>query len=123
LEKLGLPAQAGMESVREHDMEIVGYALDKLNKVTNLVILGPQDPEIRSGSVSFTYNGVHAHDVATILSESNVMVRSGHHCTMILHEKMGVAASVRASFNVYTTKSDIDSLVEALGQVKKTFGK
>jgi len=123
LEKLGLPAQAGMESVREHDMEIVGYALDKLNKVTNLVILGPQDPEIRSGSVSFTYNGVHAHDVATILSENNVMVRSGHHCTMILHEKMGVAASVRASFNVYTTKSDIDSLVEALGQVKKTFGK
>jgi len=123
LEKLGLPAQAGMDSVREHDKIIVEYALEQLNKVTNITILGPQDSEIRSGSVSFEYSGVHAHDVATVLDSEGVAVRSGHHCTMPLHKEMGVVASVRASFNVYTTKEDIDALITALAKVKTVFGK
>lgn len=118
LEKLGMK-----EEVREHDMQMVGYTLEKLYKVPNLVILGPKDPKIRSGSVSFEYQGVHAHDVATILDSEGVAVRSGHHCTMPLHKSMGLAASVRASFNVYSTKEDIDALVTALGKVKTVFGK
>ncbi len=117
LEKLG------MENVREHDMEIVGYTLDKLCKVRNLAVLGPKDADIRSGSVAFEYKGVHAHDVATILDSEGVAVRSGHHCTMPLHKSLGLSASIRASFNVYTTKSDIDSLVKAIGKVKQVFGK
>ena len=117
LEKLGL------DNVREHDKEIVEYALTQLGKVTNLVILGPKNSEVRSGSVSFEYIGVHAHDVATILDSEGVAIRSGHHCTMPLHNYMKVVASIRASFNVYSTKEDIDKLVEALGKVKKVFGK
>ncbi|EKD80352.1 MAG: hypothetical protein ACD_40C00128G0010 [uncultured bacterium] len=113
----------GMENVRKHDLQIVEYTLEKLNKVTNLVILGTKNTELRSGSVSFVYEGVHAHDVATILDSEGVAVRSGHHCTMPLHNHLGVTASIRASFNVYTTKSDIDKLVLALQKVKQVFGK
>lgn len=113
----------GMEAVRAHDEMIVAYALEQLYKVTNLVILGPKDSGLRSGSVSFEYQGVHAHDVATILDSEGVAVRSGHHCTMPLHTSMGVVASIRASFNVYTTKEDIDALVAALLKVKTIFKK
>lgn len=113
----------GMDNVREHDAQIVSYVLEQLYKVRNLVILGPQDSNIRSGSVSFEYQGVHAHDIATILDSEGVAVRSGHHCTMPLHNHLGVMASIRASFNVYTTKEDIDALVRALGKVKAIFKK
>jgi cysteine desulfurase/selenocysteine lyase len=117
LEKLG------MDAVREHDKMITEYALEQLGKVENLVILGTKNPALRSGSVSFEYRGVHAHDVATILDSEGVAVRSGHHCTMPLHNHLGVTASIRASFNVYTTKDDIDALVAALSKVKTVFGK
>lgn len=115
LEKLG------MERVREHDMQLIAYGIQQLEKVKNIKILGTKDPKVRSGSVSFEYKGVHAHDVATVLDSQGVAVRSGHHCTMPLHKSLGIAASVRASFNVYTTKGDIDRLVEALDGVKKVF--
>lgn len=117
LEKLGL------DDVREHDKQVVGYSLEVLGKLPNIKILGTRNPELRSGSVSFEYKGVHAHDVATILDSEGVAVRSGHHCTMPLHNHLGVAASIRASFNVYTTKDDIDALVRALGKVKSIFKK
>ena len=124
LEKLGLPAgKAGMDAVREHDKQIVGYSLEVLSKLPNIKILGTKDSELRSGSVSFEYTGVHAHDVATILDSEGVAIRSGHHCAMPLHNRLGVVASVRASFNVYTTKEDIDALVSALDKVKKIFNK
>jgi cysteine desulfurase/selenocysteine lyase len=113
----------GLENVREHDRMITEYALEKLKPLENLKILGTKNPELRSGSVSFEYTGVHAHDVATILDSEGVAVRSGHHCTMPLHNYLGVIASIRASFNVYTTKEDIDSLVTALTKVKEVFGK
>ncbi|MEI8232603.1 MAG: cysteine desulfurase [bacterium] len=117
LEKLG------MENVRAHDKQMIEYAIDQLSKVTNLAILGTSDENKRSGSVSFEYQGVHAHDVATILDSEGVAVRSGHHCTMPLHKALGITASVRASFNVYTTKEDIDALILALKKVKTVFGK
>jgi cysteine desulfurase/selenocysteine lyase len=115
--------ELNMEEVRKHDLKIVSYTLQELAKVSELAILGTLDPELRSGSASFVYRGVHAHDVATILDSEGVAVRSGHHCTMPLHEALGVSASVRASFNVYTTKEDIDALVVALEKVKKIFGR
>ena len=113
----------GMESVREHDREMISYALGKIGGVKEVKILGTRDENKRSGSVSFVYENVHAHDVATVLDSEAVAVRSGHHCTMVLHEKMGLGASIRASFNVYTTKEDIDKLVSALAKVKTVFGK
>lgn len=113
----------GMDSVRKHDEDIVAYTLKKLKEVKHLKLLGTMEHETRSGSVSFEYPGVHAHDVATILDSEGVAVRSGHHCTMVLHKAMGIAASVRASFNVYTTHDDIDALVLALSKVNKVFGK
>ncbi len=113
----------GMEQVSAHDNGIVAYSLKQLGKTKEVKILGTTDPEKRSGSVSFTYQGVHAHDVATILDSEGVAVRSGHHCTMPLHNYIGVAASIRASFNVYTTQEDIDALINALGKVKSVFGK
>lgn len=117
LEKLG------MEQVREHDKSIVEYTLEKLGNLENIKILGTLDSELRSGSVSFEYKGVHAHDVATVLDSEGVAVRSGHHCTMPLHNHLGIAASIRSSFNVYTTKDDIDALIKALEKVKTIFGK
>jgi len=117
LEKLG------MEEVREHDKQLVAYSIQQLGKIKEVRILGCRDNSQRSGSVSFEYRGVHAHDVATVLDSEGVAVRSGHHCTMPLHKQMGIAASVRASFNVYTTTQDIDSLIEAIGKVKKIFGR
>lgn len=117
LEKLGL------DNVREHDKQVVGYALQQLEELENIKILGTNNVELRSGSVSFEYEGVHAHDVATILDSEGVAVRSGHHCTMPLHNHMGIVASTRASFNVYTTKEDIDALIKALGKVKNIFNK
>lgn len=113
----------GMQEVRAHDEETVRYALAKLGEVESVRILGVKDATKRSGSVSIEYLGVHAHDVATILDSEGVAIRSGHHCTMPLHNHMNVLASVRASFNVYTTKGDIDKLVEALAKVKKIFKK
>lgn len=113
----------GMAQVREHDKEIVGYCLESLGKMKEIKILGTMNKDKRSGSVSFEYRGVHAHDVATILDSEGVAIRSGHHCTMPLHTALGVVASVRASFNVYTTKDDIDQLVKALGKVKEVFNK
>lgn len=117
LEKLG------MDQVRAHDLETVQYALTRLGQVKEAKIIGTTDSQQRSGSVSFVYEGVHAHDVATILDAEGVAVRSGHHCTMVLHNKLGLGASVRASFNVYTTMDDIDKLVEALGKIKQVFRK
>lgn len=117
LEKIGL------DNVRRHDEEIVGYALKVLSRIEEVKIIGTLDKSIRSGSVSFEYRGVHAHDVATILDSEGVAIRSGHHCTMPLHNQMGIVASVRASFNVYTTKEDIDMLAKALGKVNTVFGK
>lgn len=113
----------GMDAVREHDKAMVAYAIQKLRVVENVRLLGSRESEMRSGSVSFEYMGVHAHDVATVLDSEGVAVRSGHHCTMVLHKALGLSASVRASFNVYTTSQDIDALVKALGKVKKVFGK
>jgi cysteine desulfurase/selenocysteine lyase len=116
-------AKLGMEDVAKHDHELIEYALGQLKTIPQLKIFGPADAKIRCGSVAFTYEGVHAHDVAQILDSEGIAVRSGHHCTMPLHHKLKTIASTRASFNVYTTKNDINALVKALQKVKVVFGK
>ncbi len=111
----------GMEKLLEHDRELVRYALQQLEKFPEIHIIGPVDVSKRVGSVAFIYEGVHAHDVGQILDSEGVAVRSGHHCTMPLHVKFHWQATVRASFQLYNTKEDIDVLIAALQKVKQIF--
>ncbi len=110
----------GMTNVFSHDQDLVKYSLEQLSEIPEVQIVGPR--ENRSGSLAFIYRGVHSHDVAQILDSEGIAVRSGHHCTMPLHTKMGWAATTRLSFNVYTTHEDIDALVHVLQKVKTVFG-
>jgi cysteine desulfurase/selenocysteine lyase len=113
----------GMENVREHERELVAYALDTLpRELPMLSLYGPMDPELRGGVVPFNVPGVHPHDVAQVLDRFGVCVRAGHHCTMPLHERLDLPATARASFNVYSTREDIDALIVGLREVIRLFG-
>lgn len=114
----------GMTQVKQHDQDLVQYTYQQLLAIPEVQLVGsnPLDhPDIRLGSVAFLYQGIHAHDVAQILDSQGIAVRSGHHCCMPLHQKMGWQATVRASFQVYNTRDDVDRLVEGLGKVKEVF--
>ena len=111
----------GMDEVERHGRDLVGYALEKLSKVDEVIVVGPRDSEKRLGSVAFVYKGVHAHDVAQVLDSEGIAVRSGHHCTMPLHEKFKWIATTRASFGVYNDKGDVDKLARGLGKVREVF--
>jgi cysteine desulfurase/selenocysteine lyase len=113
----------GMDAVRAHERDLVAYALDVLpREVPGIELYGPMDPDRRGGVVPFNLPGVHPHDVAQILDRFGVAVRAGHHCTMPLHERLDLAATARASFSVYTTKTDIDRLAVGLREVQRVFG-
>jgi cysteine desulfurase / selenocysteine lyase len=113
----------GMDAVREHERELVAYALDVLPRsVPGIQLYGPMDPDLRGGVIPFNLPGIHPHDVAQVLDRSGVAVRAGHHCTMPLHERLDLAATARASFNVYSTREDIDALVTGLLDVQRVFG-
>jgi cysteine desulfurase / selenocysteine lyase len=112
----------GMDRVAAHERELVTYALDALEReVPGIVLYGPP-AELRGGVVPFNLPGIHPHDVAQILDRSGVCVRAGHHCTMPLHERLDLAATARASFNVYSTREDVDALVVGLNEVLRVFG-
>ncbi len=112
----------GLDRVFAHDRELVRYALGRLPEVPGLKVLGPS-AERRGGVVAFTMEGIHPHDVATVLDHGGVAVRAGHHCAMPLHEQLGVPASARASFYCYTLYEEIDALIEGLHQVRKVFAR
>jgi cysteine desulfurase / selenocysteine lyase len=114
LEKLG------MDAVQAHEREITAYALDRLGEIPGLHILGP-GIEDRGGVVAFWMDGIHPHDVAQVLDTEGVCVRASHHCTKPLHRKLGIGASVRASFYVYTVKEEIDVLCRALLRTRDLF--
>ncbi len=113
---------SGMESVREHEREIADYALERLAEVPGLQVFGPPRGPERIGPVSFEIDGIHAHDVSEILDRHGVAVRAGHHCAQILMDRLGVAATARASFGVYTTPGEIDRLVDGLEDARRVFG-
>ena len=108
----------GMENIEKHGKEVVAYAMEKLHGIKGITVYGPQK---RIGVVAFNLNGIHAHDVATVLDERGIAVRSGHHCTMPLHERLDIPASARASFYIYNGRKDVDALCEALQYAKKVF--
>jgi cysteine desulfurase/selenocysteine lyase len=111
----------GMEAVREHEQRITDYALAQLADVPGLKLFGPGRGPQRLGPVSFEIDGIHAHDISEILDRHGVAVRAGHHCAQILMDRLGVAATARASFGVYTTPAEIDRLIEALADARRVF--
>jgi cysteine desulfurase / selenocysteine lyase len=112
----------GMEAVRAHEEQIADYALERLEDVPGLRVFGPPRGPGRLGPVSFELAGIHAHDVSEILDRHGVAVRAGHHCAQPLMDRLGIAATARASFGVYTTEQEIDRLVEGLHDARKVFG-
>jgi len=111
----------GMDGVREHERQLVQYALETLPRaVPSIELYGPPADQ-RGGVIPFNLSGIHPHDVAQVLDRFGIAVRAGHHCTMPLHERLDLAATVRASFNVYSTREDVDALAHGLQEVVRVF--
>ena len=109
----------GIENLVSHERVLTDYALEKLKKINSVKIIG--NPKNKAGVISFTIKGIHPHDIATILDEDGVAVRAGHHCCQILHQRLNLVATARASFGVYNTKEDIDVLCGAIENCRKVF--
>jgi len=111
----------GMDNVHAHEKAITAYALERLQTVPGLTILGPLDADKRGGAISFELEGVHPHDVAQVLDSKGVAIRAGHHCAKPAHARFGVQSSSRMSSYLYTTPAEIDALVEALEYTRSYF--
>ncbi|MCP4582939.1 MAG: cysteine desulfurase [candidate division Zixibacteria bacterium] len=111
-----------MESVRNHEIEITEYALERMSRLNNIKIFGPMNVDYRGGSISFVDKDVHSHDIAQFLDSLGIAVRAGHHCAMPLTKLLGEPATSRASFYVYNTKDDVDRLIGALREMRRYFG-
>lgn len=117
---VGYLTGVGMDAVAAHEQEMIVYALERLEEIPGVRVLGPA-AEKKGGVAAFTLEGVHPHDVAQILDHYGVAVRAGHHCAQPLHEKFGITATTRASFYIYSVKEEVDKLVTGIYQVKKIF--
>ncbi len=104
----------GMDNIRHHEKEITGYALERLSALPEVTIYGPMNVEERVGVVSFNYGDIHPHDLSQVLDTHGVAVRASHHCAQPLMRRLDCAATARASFYVYNTKAEVDTLVEAV---------
>ena len=109
----------GIDNVIKHEKELMDYGQEVLKKNNSVKLIG--NPKDKGAVLSFTIEGVHPHDIATILDEDGVAIRAGHHCCQILHEKLGLAATARASLGVYNTKGDLDKLNQSINKCKKIF--
>ena len=109
----------GMKKIIEHEKELTNYAIEKLRKINSVNIVG--NPKNKAGVIAFTIKGVHPHDISTILDEEGVAIRAGHHCCQILHKRLNLVATARASFGIYNTKEDIDILCKAIDNCRKVF--
>jgi cysteine desulfurase/selenocysteine lyase len=112
----------GMEAVTAHEQELVAHTLARLVDVPGLRVFGPPPSADRLGPVSFEIDGIHAHDVSEILDRHGVAVRAGHHCAQPLMDRLGVAATARASFGVYSTPEEVDRMVDGLLDARRVFG-
>ncbi|MBM3904605.1 MAG: cysteine desulfurase [Thaumarchaeota archaeon] len=111
----------GMDYVRSHEIEITKYALDKLSQINGIKLYGTSDMSKRGGVISFNFADIHPHDLATIIDEDGVAIRSGHHCAQVLMEKLDIAATSRASFYIYNTKEEVDVLINSLSRAARLF--
>jgi len=111
--------KVGIENIVKHEQELIEYGQEILRKNNSVKLIG--NPKNRGAVLSFTIEGIHPHDIATILDEDGVAIRAGHHCCQILHDKLGIPASARASLGVYNTKEDLDQLNSSINNCKKIF--
>ena len=109
----------GIKNIASHENEVLEYGLEKLRKNNSVNIIG--SPKNRGSVLCFTIKDIHPHDIATILDEDGVAIRAGHHCCQILHDKLGIAATARASIGVYNDKEDMDILSESIKNCQKVF--
>jgi len=109
----------GINNIIKHERELIEYGQEILKKNNSVKLVG--NPKNKGAVLSFTIEGAHPHDIATILDEDGVAIRAGHHCCQILHEKLGIAASARASLGIYNTKEDFDRLNSSINNCKKIF--
>ncbi len=109
----------GIENISKHENEVLMYGEEILRKNNSVKLIG--NPKKKGGVLSFTIDGIHPHDIATILDEDGVAIRAGHHCCQILHDKLGLSATARASLGIYNTKEDFDILDKAINKTKKIF--
>ena len=110
----------GMERIERHEAELAAYAYDRLKENDDVEVYGPPGDD-RGGLVAFNLEGVHAHDLSSILNDSAVAIRAGDHCTQPLHDVLGATASARASFYIYNTRAEVDRLVEAVDDARQLF--
>ena len=118
-ESINFINKLGIEKIEEHERELTKYGEEMLRKNNSVKLIG--NPKNKGSVLSFTLDGVHPHDIATILDEDGVAIRAGHHCCQILHEKLGLPATARASFGVYNTKDDVDQLNNSINKCIKIF--
>jgi cysteine desulfurase/selenocysteine lyase len=110
----------GVESIAAHEQEVLAHATDAISRIPGVRIIGTADQ--KASVLSFIIDGVHAHDVGTILDRQGIAVRAGHHCAQPVMQRFGVPATARASFALYNTLEEADRLVAGIAQVKEVFG-
>ncbi|HEX6856487.1 MAG TPA: cysteine desulfurase [Streptosporangiaceae bacterium] len=119
---IGYLTDTGREAIAAHEHDLLAYALPALAEIDGLRLLGPAEPVDRGAAISFEVDGVHPHDVSQVLDELGIAVRAGHHCAWPLHRRLGVQASTRASFYLYTTRDEVDALVAGIRHARRFFG-
>jgi cysteine desulfurase/selenocysteine lyase len=114
--------EVGMANVRQHEIELTEYAIERLGEETDVQLYGPHDARKKGGVVAFNLGDVHSHDVAAVLDADGICIRVGHHCCQPLMRKLDIAGTARASFYIYNTPEDVDQLVSGLEKVRELFG-
>jgi cysteine desulfurase/selenocysteine lyase len=112
-------SELGMQCVRAHEVELVGYALEQIDTIPGITIYGPKEAERRGGVVSFTLDDIHPHDLGQIVDYEGVAIRAGHHCCQVLMNALDIGGTARASFYIYNTPEEVDVLVRALLSAKE----
>ena len=118
-ESIKFMEKIGIKNIEKHENEIIKYGEEILRKNNSVKLIG--NPKNRGGVLSFNIDGIHPHDIATVLDEDGVAIRAGHHCCQILHKKLNLSASARASVGIYNTKEDFEKLNESINKYKKVF--
>ena len=111
----------GMENIRRHEISLTEYALESMLSLKYVTVYGPRDPKYRGGVISFNIADIHPHDLATIMNDHGIAIRSGHHCAQVLMQRLDVPATSRASFYIYNTKEEIDKFVNAIKEAGRIF--
>jgi cysteine desulfurase/selenocysteine lyase len=112
----------GFKNIREHEIEITRYALERMSEVSDITLYGPKDTTERGAVISFNLGDIHPHDLATILNDFGIAMRSGHHCAQVLMERLDVSATSRVSFYLYNSKEEVNILINALENARRLFG-